>query len=124
MIKPIIIALVIVALAVPVVNVNASSKPEIVSAVPTGGPGSGTKCPDGYDRMKGNDNCELRDVQCDEDPDHSLCTGERGREGSIFCDVLYQETGGKAGGCYDRNDTPDQHCDKYTEEESSRESIA
>jgi hypothetical protein len=37
---------------------------------------------------------------------------------------IHQETGGKAGGCYDRNDTPDQYCDKYAEEESSKESTA
>ena len=109
----VIVALIIVALAVPITNVSASPKPEIVPPVITGGTasGSGNACPDGYERIEregeGADDCKLRDVQCDEDPDHSLCNGERGREGLIFCDVLYQETGGKAGGCYDRDDNPE-----------------
>lgn len=67
--KLIIIALLIVALAtaVPVTNVNASSKPEIVAPVITGGigSGSGSMCPDGYDRTEDGENCKLRDVQCD-----------------------------------------------------------
>jgi hypothetical protein len=93
-------------------RVSATSKPEIVSPIITGGTGSGSgsTCPDGYDRTEDGENCKLRDVRCDEDPDHSLYNGERGREGLIFCDVLYQETGGKGEGCYDRNDNPEQYC--------------
>jgi hypothetical protein len=106
--KSIIVTLVIVALAVPVVNVSASSKPEIVPPVITGS-GSGSMCPDGYSRTEDGENCKLRDVQCDEDPDDSLCNGERGREGLIFCDVQYQEEGSKSS-CYDRNDNPEQYC--------------
>ncbi len=82
-------------------------KPEIVEPTPTE---TGSKCLDGYQRTDDGEKCELKDVQCDETPDNSLCNGERGREGLIFCDVLYQETGGKGEGCYDRNDNPEQYC--------------
>lgn len=50
--------------------------------------------------------------------DESLYNGERGIEGKIFCDIQYQEEDTKSG-CYDRNDTPDQYCDKYAQIEES-----
>ena len=51
-------------------------------------------------------------VDCDEKPDSSLCNGERGVEGSIFCDVQYQETGKKSS-CYDRNDNTHDYWKHY-----------
>jgi hypothetical protein len=60
-----------------ITGLNASSKPEIVPPIITGGTGSGSgsTCPDGYQGTEDSENCRLSDVQCDED-------------------VLYQETGG------------------------------
>jgi hypothetical protein len=51
-------------------------------------------------------------IDCNENPDHSLCNGERGITGTIFCDVQYQEEGSKSA-CYDRNDNPKEYCEKY-----------
>jgi hypothetical protein len=52
--------------------------------------------------------------------DESLYNGDRGRDGTIFCDVQYQEEGTKSH-CYDRNDTPDQYCDKYAQDDANKD---
>lgn len=68
------------------------------------------------------EDCYDRDfsrIDCDEKPNHSRCVGYQGREGLIFCDEQYQDVGYKEN-CYDRNDTPDQYCDKYAVGESDK----
>ena len=54
---------------------------------------------------------------CDENPNDSLSNGDRGIEGLIFCDVLYDEPGGKGEGCYDRNDNPENYCENHREQD-------
>jgi hypothetical protein len=77
-----------------------TEKPEIVDPIETD---RGTSaCPDGYQRTDDGERCQLKDVQCDEEPDNSLCNGERGREGNIFCDIQQEEGGNET--CYDRYD--------------------
>ena len=87
-------------------------KPEIVEPIPTE---TGSKCPEGYSRTEDGQNCKLRDVQCDVEPENSLCNGERGREGIIFCDIQNQEGEGSET-CYDRNDNPEEYCLKYQDD--------
>ncbi|MGH9952658.1 MAG: hypothetical protein ACRD5J_13615 [Nitrososphaeraceae archaeon] len=41
------------------------------------------------------------DINCDATPSHEYCTGKRGTDGIIFCDILEQETG-FSDDCYDR----------------------
>jgi hypothetical protein len=88
-----------------------SEKPEIVDPIPTE---TGSKCPEGYSRTDDGDQCQLKEVQCDETPDDPLCNGERGRRGNIFCDIQYQEGG--SGTCYDRNDNPEEYCLTYKDD--------
>jgi hypothetical protein len=84
------------------------------------------KCPDGYDMTKDAEKCvRAQEVDCDDDNSNSpLCTGEKGRRGSIFCDEYAQLTGSRIayGGCYDRNDVPDEYCDQYVKEFTSMSS--
>jgi hypothetical protein len=56
-----------------------------------------------------------QEVDWNNKPDSSLCTGEKGRGGSVFCDEYAQLTGSRIayGGCYDRNDNPRSYCDNY-----------
>lgn len=61
-----------------------------------------------------NRNAEPPRVDCDENPNDSLCNGDRGIDGNPFCDIQYQEEGRKHG-CYDRNDNPQEYCEKYRE---------
>ena len=49
-----------------------------------------------------------------------MCTvpGDKGRKGGIFCDVYTGLTGSRIayGGCYDRNDDPEEYCLTYPED--------
>ena len=65
------------------------------------------ECTGEYDLSKDGQLCVRGDdIDCDKEPNHDLCSGERGRGGSIFCDVHAGITGSRIafGGCYDRND--------------------
>lgn len=61
-------------------------------------------------------------MNCD-NSNSPLCTGEKGRGGCIFCDEYAQLTGSRIayGGCYDRNDAPDEYCDQYAKEYTGTE---
>jgi hypothetical protein len=53
-------------------------------------------CPEGYDITKDGGDCvSAQEVDCNEDPDNSLCNGEDGRNGSIFRDEYAQLTGSR-----------------------------
>jgi hypothetical protein len=47
-------------------------------------------------------------VDCDANPNHPYCTGEKGRDGGPFCDLPSHP-----GSCYDRNDNPEEYCTTY-----------
>jgi hypothetical protein len=53
------------------------------------------------------------DIDCDKNPDHAFCTGEKGRDGLPFCDLPSHP-----GSCYDRNDNPESYCANYGEKDS------
>lgn len=59
-----------------------------------------------------------QEVDCNNEPNSPLCTGEKGRGGSIFCDEYAGLTGSRIayGGCYDRNDNPEEYCINYQDD--------
>lgn len=81
------------------------------------------ECIQGYDLTKDAKKCvRAQEVDCNSEPDSSLCTGESGRYGSLFCDEYAQLTGSRIayGGYYDRNDNPRSYCDDYAIEEAKK----
>jgi hypothetical protein len=48
-------------------------------------------------------------IDCDENPDHEYCKGDKGKNGVPFCDLDYQELGFTV--CRDRDVNPDVDCD-------------
>lgn len=70
------------------------------------------ECVQGYELTKDAKKCmRAQEVDCNS----PLCTGEKWRGGSIFCDEYAQVTGSRIaiGGCYDRNDNPEEYCVNY-----------
>src|SRR5215211_5482130 len=51
-------------------------------------------------------------INCDANPDDAFCNSEKGRDGLPFCDIVRN-----AGSCYDRNDNPEEYCEKYREDD-------
>jgi hypothetical protein len=83
----------------------------LITADPVNG-----ECIGEYDLSKDGQLCGRGErVDCDVDPDNSLCNGQDGRHGHIFCDVYAGITGSRIayGGCYERNDTPENYCVNY-----------
>src|SRR5215211_6898190 len=51
-------------------------------------------------------------INCDTNPDDAFCNSEKGRDGLPFCDIVRN-----AVSCYDRNDNPEEYCEKYREDD-------
>lgn len=109
------ISVLIISVAVP--NANATIEMDgIILTDPING-----ECIGDYDITRDSKNCVRSDerVDCDSDPDNSLCNSEMGRNGIIFCDLYAGLTGSRIayGGCYDRNDNPEDYCEHYREDD-------